>query len=75
MSKAAQGFALRRTDGTPQTETRGERRSSGKGPFMDGNQLFAGRATHNYLWNPECGLGISYRHPLTVFTTCADTKP
>ncbi len=44
MSKAAQGFSLRRTDRTPQTEARGERRSSGakrcpatKGPFMDGN--------------------------------------
>jgi hypothetical protein len=37
MSKAAQGFSLRRTDRTPQTETRGERRSSEKGPFMDGN--------------------------------------
>jgi len=37
MSKAAQGFSLRRTGGTPQTETRGERRSSGKGSFMDGN--------------------------------------
>jgi len=23
----------------PQAQTRGERRSSGKGPFMDGNQL------------------------------------
>ncbi|MBW2174997.1 MAG: hypothetical protein JRF64_10345 [Deltaproteobacteria bacterium] len=32
-----QGFSSRRTDGTPQTEIRGERRSSGKGPFMDGN--------------------------------------
>jgi hypothetical protein len=39
MSKAAQGFSLRRTDSTPQTETRGEHRSSGKGPFMDGNKL------------------------------------
>ncbi len=39
MSKAAQGFSLRLTDGTPQTETRGERRSSQKGPFMDGNSL------------------------------------
>jgi hypothetical protein len=34
-----QGFSSRRTGGTPQTETRGERRSSEKGPFMDGNQL------------------------------------
>jgi hypothetical protein len=32
-----QGFSLRRTDRTPQTGTRGERRSSEKGPFMDGN--------------------------------------
>jgi hypothetical protein len=39
MGKAAQGFSLRRTDGTPQTETRGERHSSEKGPFMDGNNL------------------------------------
>ena len=39
MSKAAQGFSLRRTGGTPQTETRGERRSSEKRPFMDGNYL------------------------------------
>ena len=39
MSKAAQGFSLRRTDCTPQTKTRGERRSSQKGPFMDGNKL------------------------------------
>ncbi|MBW2174589.1 MAG: hypothetical protein JRF64_08120 [Deltaproteobacteria bacterium] len=36
-SDGGQGFSLRRTDRTPQTETRGERRSSGKGPFMDGN--------------------------------------
>jgi hypothetical protein len=34
MSKAAQGFSLRRTYGTPQTETRGERNSSGKELFM-----------------------------------------
>jgi hypothetical protein len=38
MSKAAQGFSLRRTDSTPQTETRGEHRSSGKGPFMESNE-------------------------------------
>jgi hypothetical protein len=37
MSKAAQGFSLRRTDCTPQMETRGERRSSEKEPFVDGN--------------------------------------
>ena len=37
MSKAAQGFALRRTWRTPQTETRGERRSSEKEPFSNGN--------------------------------------
>ncbi len=37
MSKAAQGFSLRRTCSTPQAETRGERRSSEKEPFMDGN--------------------------------------
>ena len=30
MSKAAQGFSLRRTWRTPQTETRGEHSSSGK---------------------------------------------
>ncbi len=34
-----QGFSLRRTSGTPQTETRGERRSSEKEPFMDGNWI------------------------------------
>ena len=38
MSKTTQGFSLRCTSSTPQTETRGERRSWGKGPFMDGNQ-------------------------------------
>ncbi|MBW2173626.1 MAG: hypothetical protein JRF64_03085 [Deltaproteobacteria bacterium] len=32
-----QGFSSRCTGGTPQTKTRGERRSSEKGPFMDGN--------------------------------------
>ncbi|MBW2173405.1 MAG: hypothetical protein JRF64_01925 [Deltaproteobacteria bacterium] len=37
LSDGGQGFSLRRTGGTPLTETRGERRSSGKGPFMDGN--------------------------------------
>jgi hypothetical protein len=37
MSKAAQGFVLKRTLGTPQSETRGERRSLKKGPFLDGN--------------------------------------
>ena len=37
MSKAAQGFVLRRTFDTPQVETRGERRSLKKGPFLDGN--------------------------------------
>ena len=39
MSKAAQGFVPRRTFGTPQAKTRGERRSSEKGPFLDGNYL------------------------------------
>ncbi|MBW2173808.1 MAG: hypothetical protein JRF64_04055 [Deltaproteobacteria bacterium] len=34
-----QGFSSRRTGGTPQTQTRGERRSSEKEPFVDGNQL------------------------------------
>ena len=37
MSKAAQGFLLRRTQCTPQTETRGERSSSEKEPIRDGN--------------------------------------
>jgi len=37
LSDGGQGFSLRSTYGTPQTEIRGERRSSGKGPFMDGN--------------------------------------
>ncbi len=37
MSKAAQGFSLRRTRRTPQTEIRGERRSSEKEPIRDGN--------------------------------------
>jgi hypothetical protein len=37
MSKTAQGFVPRRTLGTPQAEARGERRSSEKGPFLDGN--------------------------------------
>jgi len=37
MSKAAQGFLLRRTLRTPQTETRGEHGSSEKEPFWDGN--------------------------------------
>jgi len=37
MSKAAQGFLLRRTLRTPQTETRGEQSSSEKEPFLDGN--------------------------------------
>jgi hypothetical protein len=34
MSKAAQGFSLRRTHSAPQTETRGERNSSRKDQFM-----------------------------------------
>jgi hypothetical protein len=37
LSDGGQGFSLRCTYRTPQTETRGERRSSEKGPFMDGN--------------------------------------
>ena len=41
MSKAAQGFSLRRTSSTPQAETRGERCSSEKEPFMNGNYLVA----------------------------------
>ena len=49
MSKAAQGFSLRRTDRTPQTETRGERRSSEKGPFMDGNYLVEWLALHQFF--------------------------
>jgi hypothetical protein len=39
MSKATQGFAARRTCGTSQPKTRGERRSSEKELFMDGNEL------------------------------------
>jgi hypothetical protein len=35
--KAAQGFSGRGTWGTPQPETRGERRAAQKGPFMDGH--------------------------------------
>jgi hypothetical protein len=34
--KAAQGFAVRRTQCTSQPETRGERRTTQKRPFMDG---------------------------------------
>jgi hypothetical protein len=37
LSKAAQGFTPRRTFRTSQAKTHGERRSEGKGPFMDGN--------------------------------------
>jgi hypothetical protein len=37
MSKAAQGFLPSRTSGTSQAETRGERSSSEKGPFLDEN--------------------------------------
>ena len=37
MSKAAQGFSPRRTWRTPQVETRGERCSSEKELFMNGN--------------------------------------
>jgi len=33
----AQGFSVRHTPCMPQPETRGERRSGQKGPFMDGN--------------------------------------
>ena len=39
MSKAAQGFVLRRTFGTPQAKTCGERRSLKKGLFLNGNYL------------------------------------
>ena len=39
MNKAAQGFALRRTSSTLQTQTRGKRNSSRKGLFLDGNEL------------------------------------
>jgi len=37
LGKAAQGFAARRTQSTPQSEIPGERRPAGKRPFMDGN--------------------------------------
>ncbi len=37
MSKAAQGFSLEAYFSTSRAETRGERRSSEKEPFMDGN--------------------------------------
>jgi len=39
MSKAAQGFAARRTWATSQPRTRGQRRSSKKEPFMDGHKV------------------------------------
>jgi hypothetical protein len=41
VSKAAQGFSLRRTSSTPQAGTRGERCSSKKEPFMNGNYWVA----------------------------------
>jgi len=37
MSKAAQGFLSEAYFSTSRAETRGERRSSEKGPFMNGN--------------------------------------
>ena len=39
MSKAAQRFPPRRTEVRRRRKTRGERRSSEKGPFPDGNEL------------------------------------
>ncbi len=42
LDKAAQGFAVRRTQCTPQPETRGERRTAQKRPFMQGHYI----ATH-----------------------------
>jgi len=38
LGKAAQGVVARRTFGTPQPETRGERSPAEKRPFMDGNK-------------------------------------
>ena len=37
LDKAAQGFAVRRTQCTSQPKTRGERRTTRKRPFMDGH--------------------------------------
>jgi len=37
LDKAAQGFAVRRTQCTSQPEIRGERRTTQKRPFMDGH--------------------------------------
>ena len=39
LDKAAQGFAVRRTQCTPQQKARGERRTTQIRPFMDGHKL------------------------------------
>jgi len=39
LGNAAQGFAVRHTQRTSQPESRGERHSAEKGPFLDGHQL------------------------------------
>jgi hypothetical protein len=63
MSKAAQGFSLRRTDRTPQTafSQAAERRSSEKGPFMDGHQLVSNNKTKKTP-NLHICIGVAIRH-------------